>query len=184
MYWLSAMYMRIRGWKVVGDLPEDRKFVALGAPHTSNLDFLIFLGVLRHFNRRARFIGKKSLFVGPFGWIMRRLGGIPVDRTRPEGLVGQVVAAFDAADEMILVIAPEGTRSRSEGWKSGFYRIAQAAGVPIVPAAVEGPKRTATVGPAFHPTGDLEADFEILREFYAGRIGIRPGNETPVVPTL
>lgn len=180
MYWLAKRFLRLRGWTIEGEFPPDSKFVAIGAPHTSNFDFIVFLGVLGHFNRRARYIGKHSLFVGPLGWIMRKLGGIPVNRNRSGGLVDQVVEAFDAADEMILVIAPEGTRSRSETWKSGFHNIALAAGVPIVPASVNGPDRVATIGKPVWPSEDVVGDMGSFREFYEGVVGVRPGNETPV----
>jgi 1-acyl-sn-glycerol-3-phosphate acyltransferase len=113
MYWLAKHYLRFRGWTINGTFPPDPKFIAIGAPHTANFDFIVFLGVLGHFGKRARFIGKASLFKGPLGWLMRKLGGIPVQRDHPEGLVGQTVAAFAEADEMILVLAPEGTRGRS-----------------------------------------------------------------------
>ncbi len=181
MYRLSTMWLKLRGWKIEGDFPSEKKFIALGAPHTSNFDFVVFLGVLGHFGKRARFIGKHTLFWGPFGWVMRRLGGIPVRRDRPEGLVDAVVEAFESAEDMILVIAPEGTRSKGTMWKSGFYRIASAAGVPIVPASVDGPGRTATVGKPIQVTGDVVADMDRLRAFYQSISGIRPGNETPIL---
>lgn len=180
MYWLAKHYLRLRGWRIEGAFPEDPKFLAIGAPHTSNFDFMVFLGVLGHFGKRARYIGKNSLFWGPLGWLMRKLGGIPVRRDRPEGLVEQTTAAFAAADEMILVVAPEGTRSKGTRWKSGFYRIASAARVPIVPASVNGVDRVATIGPPIWASGDVPADMDRLRAFYRGVEGIHPGNETPV----
>lgn len=180
MYWLAKTYLRLRGWRIEGSFPPDPKFVAIGAPHTSNLDFIVFLGVLGHFGRRASYIGKDSLFWGPLGWLMRMLGGIPVHRNHPEGLVEQVSAAFEQSDTMILVIAPEGTRSRAATWKSGFYRIAEATGVPIVPASVNGPDRVATIGPPIRVSGRVTDDMDRLRSFYEGVEGIRPGNETPI----
>ena len=181
MYWLAKWYLRLRGWRVDGAFPSDPKFIAIGAPHTSNFDFLIFLGVLGHFKRRANFIGKHSLFWGPLGWLMRKLGGIPVQRHSGGGLVEQAVAAIEAADEMILVIAPEGTRSKADMWKSGFYRIANDANIPIVPASVNGVERVATVGAPLRVTSDLKADMDSFRAFFDGVVGIRPGNETPVL---
>lgn len=180
MYWLAKHFLRLRGWRIEGDFPPDPKFIAIGAPHTSNFDFIVFLGVLGHFGKRARFIGKASLFKGPLGRLMHRLGGIPVRRDRPEGIVEQTAAAFAGADEMILVIAPEGTRSKADRWKSGFYHMAVAAGVPILPAAVNGPEKTAVVGVPLMPTGDVSADMDKIRSFYRGVDGIRPGNETPI----
>ena len=181
MYSLAKWFLQLRGWRIEGEFPPDPKFVAIGAPHTSNFDFIVFLGVLGHFNRRARYIGKHSLFVGPLGWLMRKLGGIPVNRRGAGGLVDQVVEAFAAADEMILVIAPEGTRSRSKAWKSGFHNIARAAGVPIVPASVNGADRIATVGPPVVPSEDVVADMNQFRDFFGGVVGSRAGKETPIV---
>ena len=180
MYWLAKHYLRLRGWTIKGAFPPDPKFLAIGAPHTSNFDFIVFIGVLGFFGRRARFIGKSSLFWGPFGWMMRKLGGIPVHRNRPEGLVEQTAAAFEESKEMILVVAPEGTRSRATMWKSGFYRIAVASGVPIVVASINGPEKVVIVGPPLRPSGDVAADMDKIREIYGGVQGVRPGNETPI----
>ena len=181
MYWLAKHYLRLRGWTINGTFPPDPRFIAIGAPHTSNFDFIVFLGVLGHFGRRARFIGKASLFKGPLGWLMRRLGGIPVQRDHPEGLVGQTAAAFEESEEMILVLAPEGTRERSTMWKSGFYHIALAAEVPVLPASISGPDKTVTIGSPLTASGDLTADMDAIRASFDGVEGIQPGNETPVL---
>jgi len=154
--------------------------VVIGAPHTSNLDFVVFLGVLGHLGVRATFIGKHTLFRGPLGWVMRKLGGIPVQRDRPEGLVEQVVEAFAQTSHMILVLAPEGTRSRGTSWKTGFHHIASSAGLPIVPASINGPDRVATIGAPMWTSDDIDADMDRLREFYAGIEGMKPGNENPI----
>ncbi|HEY6636010.1 MAG TPA: 1-acyl-sn-glycerol-3-phosphate acyltransferase, partial [Acidimicrobiia bacterium] len=120
MRWLSLRVMRALGWTIVGSLPDVPKFVIIGAPHTSNWDFFLFLGTIQHFGIRVKFLGKLSLFRWPFGWMFRKVGGIPVDRTRGGGIVAQVKQAFADADELILVIAPEGTRGAAPHWKSGF----------------------------------------------------------------
>jgi 1-acyl-sn-glycerol-3-phosphate acyltransferase len=175
---LALWWCRFRGWTVVGERPTDAKYVVIGAPHTSNFDFLVFLAAVHHFDIPARYIGKHTLFRWPFGGLMRRLGGIPVRRDTSQGLVEQVVAEFANADEIALVVAPEGTRSRADHWHSGFYRIAVGAGVPIVCGYVDGPSKTVGLGLTIHLTGDVRADMDRIREFYAGKAGYRPGNES------
>jgi 1-acyl-sn-glycerol-3-phosphate acyltransferase len=157
-----------------------RKFVVIAAPHTSNWDFLLFLAVVHHFGIRARVIGKASLVRWPFGSLMRRLGVIPVRRDAPQGLVDQVVATFGAVEDLALTIAPEGTRKWASHWHSGFYRIAVAAGVPIVLAFIDGDRSVAGLGPILEPTGDIEADMELIRDFYLPIRGIRPQKGGPI----
>lgn len=157
-----------------------RKFVVIAAPHTSNWDFLLFLAVVHHFRIQARVIGKDTLVRWPFGSLMRRLGVIPVRRDAPQGLVDQVVAAFADTEDLALTITPEGTRSRAPHWHSGFYRIALAAGVPIVMAFIDGDRRIAGLGPTLDPVGDIEADMELIREFYVPIRGIRPEKRGPI----
>jgi 1-acyl-sn-glycerol-3-phosphate acyltransferase len=180
MRWLSYRIATALGWRVRGELPDVPKMVILGAPHTSNWDFFLFLAVLHHFDITVRFLGKHSLFRWPLGFMFRKVGGIPVDRTRSGGIVGQVKAAFDAADEMILVIAPEGTRSAAPSWKSGFVEIAEAATVPVVLAGVHGVNKTVTIGPALD-VGESRASFmDLVRGFYADQPGIKPEGKGPV----
>lgn len=175
LYVCSRLFLAIIGWRVVDEKPDVRKAVLLAAPHTSNWDFPIFLasaGVLR---LEARFLGKHTLFKGRFGWFFHWAGGIPVDRTggNPGAVVDQAVAAFKAQDHLILTIAPEGTRSKVNEWKTGFYRIAHGAGVPIIPAYVDARTKTIGFGKPFEPTGDMTKDINTLREFYANKQGIR-----------
>jgi 1-acyl-sn-glycerol-3-phosphate acyltransferase len=180
MRWLARTWYRLRGWKMVGQKPAIPKCVVLGAPHTSNGDFFAFLAVASHFDLPARYIGKHTLFRPPFGGLMRRLGGIPVRRDSKQGLVAQVTAAFEHARSMALVIAPEGTRGRADHWKSGFYRIATAAGVPIVCGFVDHSTKTLGLGPTIFPSGDIEADMNQIRAFYSGKTGKHPERTTPI----
>ena len=180
MRWLANRFMRLRGWQFIGERPPHRKFVAIGAPHTTNWDFMLFLAVISHFGVPARAIGKHTLFRWPFGGLMRRLGLIPVRRDGGEGLVQQMVEEFNATEEMALIIAPEGTRKRAEFWKSGFYRIATAAEVPIVLAFIDFPSKTAGIGSILYPSGDIAADMEQIREFYAPFRGLHPENQGPI----
>ena len=146
------------GWTPSGEFPPYRKFVLMGASHTSNWDFLVFLGTVKALGRQVRFIGKLSLFKWPMGDFMRALGGVPVDRSSPQDLVSQIVAQFDSHEDFVLVIAPEGTRSATSRWRTGFYQIALKAGVPIVCAGPDYPSKRGVIGPVIHPTGDMEAD--------------------------
>ncbi len=179
MRWLARWWYRFRGWSIVGERPTEPKYVVIGAPHTSNNDFLVFLAAVSHFHLPARYIGKHTLFRWPFGGLMRRLGGIPVRRDTGQGLVEQVVAEFARVDEMALVIAPEGTRGRAEYWHSGFYRIAAGAHVPIVCGFVDYATKTFGLGPTIHPSGDVRVDMDQIRAFFAGKQGRHAGDETP-----
>ena len=134
--------MRLIGWHVDGKLPNIPKYVLIGAPHSSNWDFVLFLGVIFTLRAHARYMGKAELFVFPIGWLFRYLGGYPVDRKKSTGLVAQMVEAVKAEDKFILTIAPEGTRHYVSDWKRGFYHIAKGAEVPIVMAQVDGKHKT------------------------------------------
>lgn len=162
---LIALYRR-SGWKPDGWLPPDRKFVIMGASHTSNWDFLVFLGTVHALGRQVRFIGKHSLFKWPLGGFMRALGGVPVDRSSPQDLVSQIVDQFEAHDDFALVVAPEGTRSRTTDWKTGFYQIALRAGVPIVCAGPDYPSKRGVIGPVIRPTGNYASDLAPAFAFF------------------
>jgi 1-acyl-sn-glycerol-3-phosphate acyltransferase len=164
--WLLLQWFRRRGWTISGTLPPDPKFVLMGASHTSNWDYLVFLGAVPALGRKVHFIGKQSLFRWPLGGFMRALGGIPVDRSSRQDLVSQVVSQFDAHDDFILVVAPEGTRSRTTEWKTGFYQIALKAGVPIVAAGPDFPTRRGVFGPVIRPTGDYAEDMRPAFAFF------------------
>jgi 1-acyl-sn-glycerol-3-phosphate acyltransferase len=174
------MYFRLRGWEYIGVRPDAPKFVAIGAPHTSNWDFVILLAVASHFGFRPKTIGKETLVRGPLGGLMKSLGLIPLRRDSGQGMVEQMARAFANASELALVLAPDGTRGAEPYWRSGFYQIALAAGVPIVPARVDAGRKQAGLGTAFLPTGDVSADMDRLRDFYAGAVGFKPGGESTV----
>jgi 1-acyl-sn-glycerol-3-phosphate acyltransferase len=166
--------MRLAGWRVDGKFPDIPKFILIGAPHTSNWDFVLFLGVILHLKADARFMGKAELFHPPYGWFFYWCGGVPVDRKKSTGLVDQMVEACKRSKNFILVIAPEGTRYHVREWKRGFYHIAVKAGIPIVMAKVDGKHKTVHVGEVFHPAGDAEADMKSIQEAFAGIEGINP----------
>jgi len=170
--WLVHRLLTLRGWRFLGVLPDDPKMIIIGAPHTTNWDFLLFMGALRAYRMKVRFVGKDGLFRWPFGYFFRALGGIPVSRSRPGGVVGQVVREFEEADRMILVIAPEGTRRAAPTWKSGFIHIARGAGVPVVPASVDFTSREVELGAAIPVTDDIVGFMDQLRVFYEGKRGL------------
>ena len=158
--------MRLAGWRFTGELPDLPKLVIAVAPHTSNWDFVVGVMALWSLDIKLSFIGKHTLFRGLFGRWLRSLGGIPADRTKAHGLVGEVVDAFNAADRMILALSPEGTRAADKGFKSGFLHIASGANVPIVLAYFDFPNRQVGFGPLFTPSGDTERDMKAVLEFY------------------
>jgi 1-acyl-sn-glycerol-3-phosphate acyltransferase len=171
---LARFIMRLTGWRVTGKLPDLPKFVLIGAPHTSNWDFVLFLGVIFSLRANVRFMGKAELFRSPFGWFFYYCGGVPVDRKKSTGLVEQMVEACNKAERFILTIAPEGTRHHVSAWKRGFYHIATGAGIPIVLAVVDGKHREVRIGQVFQPTEDMEADMQAILGFFEGVVGINP----------
>lgn len=166
--------MRLAGWRVDGKLPDIPKFLLVGAPHTSNWDFLLFLGVVFHLKEDVRFMGKAELFRSPIGWFFYYCGGIPVDRSKSTGLVEQMVEACNKAETFKLTITPEGTRKYVREWKRGFYHIAQGAGIPLVFAKVDGKQKTIRVGETFYLTNDIEADMQAIQGAFKGMVGINP----------
>lgn len=173
-YFLARFWMRFFGWRIVGRLPEIPKFVLIGAPHTSNLDFLLFLGVIFSLRANVRFMGKAELFRFPVGWFFRYCGGVSVDRKRSTGLVDQMVKVSNESKKFILTIAPEGTRHQVSEWKRGFYFIAKEAAIPIVLAVVDGKHKEVRIGQVFHPTDNVEADMKTIQGYFAGVTGIHP----------
>jgi len=172
-YFAKGM-LRLAGWHIDGTLPDLPKFVLIGAPHTSNWDFVLFLGVIFSLRANVRFMGKAELFRFPIGWFFRYCGGVPVDRKKSTGLVEQMVKASNESEKFILTIAPEGTRHYVQEWKRGFYHIAESAGIPIVMAVVDGRHKTVRIGQMFQPTEDIEVDMKAIQGFFAGVIGIHP----------
>jgi len=159
------------GWKVEGSFPPElKKYIIAVAPHTSNWDFPV--GVLARSVlkiEKAKFLGKNSLFKPPFGWFFRWLGGYPVDRSAHHDMVQQVIDIFNAHDEFVLALAPEGTRKKVDKLRTGFYFIAKGARVPIIPCGFDFERKTVVVGNPFYTAENQEGDLNFLMEFY-GRI--------------
>jgi 1-acyl-sn-glycerol-3-phosphate acyltransferase len=166
--WLSSY-----GWRIEGGAPDVRKAVIVAAPHTSNWDLPFTLAVAAALGIHISWMGKHTLFRPPFGALMRGLGGLSVDRGSPHGVVGEAIELLKRHDDLFLVIAPAGTRSETDRWKTGFYRIAQGAGVPIVLGFLDYGAKVAGLGRVFTPTGDVERDMEEIRAFYAPMRGKR-----------
>ncbi len=164
---------RLKGWSVAGQAPGVRKCVILGAPHTSNWDFVYFLGVTDYFGFKPGFMGKLSLFMGPLGRFMHDMGGVPVDRSGVRNVVDSIAAEFARRDDLMLVIAPEGTRSGAYGWRSGFYHIAMAAGVPVVCGWFDLARRRGGLSAPMDMTGDYPADMARIAGFYQS---VMPGH--------
>jgi 1-acyl-sn-glycerol-3-phosphate acyltransferase len=169
-------------WHLVTEPAPGRPSVIAAAPHTSNWDFVLMLAIAWSVGLKFAWLGKASLFRGPAGPLMRALGGIPVDRARPAGVVDGVLARIRAGEIFSLIITPEGTRGGAKYWKSGFYRIAREAGMPVTFGYVDRRTRSVGLGPTIDLTGDVTADMEAVRAFFAGKVGVRPG--TPAVPRL
>ncbi len=165
--WAIVAWFKRQGWAVEGTAPLPRKFVVIAAPHTSNWDFIYFIGAADGLNLDLSFMGKNSLFRWPFARMMREMGGIPVDRSKSNNVVDQMAAEFAKRDEFMLTIAPEGTRGSVRQWKTGFYHIALKAGVPIVCGMMDYRRKVVGLGPAMMPTGDYAKDMVPLSAFYA-----------------
>ena len=180
-YFLGKTVYKLIGWRIEGNMPADlRKAVVIVAPHTSNWDFPVGLFASFYLNLSGYWVGKHTLFRWPMGILMRRLGGVPINRSASKNFVKQIAEYFKKYDDFRLIIAPEGTRKKAERWKTGFYHIAREASVPIVCAYIDFKRKVSGIGPIIQPTGDIQKDFELIREFYA-TIGAKiPENVTPI----
>lgn len=172
--WLSRIFRKAlvgiykrHGWRAYGNVPEPRKFVLIAAPHTSNWDFVYFLGLTDELGIKPHFMAKTSLFRWPFTNFMLDMGGVPVDRSSNKNYVQQMIDEFHRRQEFMLTIAPEGTRGTVKAWKTGFYHIAMGAGVPLVVGMMDYASRSGGLGPAIWPTGDYAADMKKIAEIYA-----------------
>lgn len=173
---LASLVLRLFGWTAVGEVP--RTGILVGAPHTSNWDFVMMLLVMWRGGVTPRVLVKKELFRGPLGWLLHRLGGIPIDRDDPGGVVRELVREARSGEPFLLILAAEGTRERGEYWKSGFWRIARTTKLPISLAFIDGPTRTTGFGPTITATPDVVADMDVVRAFYRDKRGIHPERRT------
>jgi 1-acyl-sn-glycerol-3-phosphate acyltransferase len=177
---LALLAMRLFGWKFTGeDFPTERKFVLIVAPHTSNWDFPVGVMAMYAIGLRGTFLGKDSLFKGPLGPLMRFLGGFPVDRASKNDVVTQTVDLVKRLDRVIIVLSPEGTRKRTERWRTGFYWIAHNAGIPICPVAFDFKRKEFRFFPLFRTTGDAERDVNLLRSYFSPEMAFDPAKYSP-----
>lgn len=159
-------------------MPDARAGILIGAPHTSNWDFLAMVLITWQAGITPKFLGKKELFTFPLGVLTRAFGGIPVDRSAAHALIPELTGRVAAGEEFFLVVAPEGTRSKGRYWKSGFYRLAMDTGLPVTLGFIDRATRTAGFGPTLQLTGEVSADMDLIRAFYADKNGIHPARRT------
>jgi len=169
--WLGRCVLWLGGWRMVGTFPDVPKLVVILAPHSSNWDAVIGLAAKMALGVNIHALGKAQLFWWPLGAVLRRLGVVPVDRSQPHGVVDQAVQLIQRSKCCWFVLAPEGTRQRVERWKTGFWKIASAAGVPILPTYLHYPEKRIGIGEVFIPGADMHADMQALREWYRPWIG-------------
>lgn len=169
---IAHTLLRLSGWTLVGKIPP--KGILVGAPHTSQWDFLAFLVIAWANGVQPKVLVKQSFFKGPLGPILRAAGGIALDRANPGETIRALLKDVDNHPAFLLTVAAEGTRTPVEYWKAGFYRISQQTGLPIALGFVDGPTKTLGIGPSFTPSGDVVADMDRVRAFYADKHGLRP----------
>lgn len=173
----SRFILRSIGWKLAEEMPPEPKYILVGAHHTSNWDWVIGFFMMASLGLKPRWVGKDSLFRGIAGSIMRGLGGISVVRGAKDNFVNQLISVYNNSKEIVVAIAPEGTRKYVDHWKTGFYHIANGAQVAIAMAFVDYSNKICGIGGYFTPSDNLKADMQILREFYAGVAGKFPENQ-------
>lgn len=177
---LSYAILNMLGWRVEGQLPEEKKVLIIGAPHTSNWDFPLTLLVLSAIGLRFSWVAKHTLFKGPVGHFLKAIGGIPVNRGKGSGFLTGMVNAFSKSEKLLLAIAPEGTRAKTDHWKAGFYHIAVKADVNICLGFLDYPTKTIGLGPTIKVSKDIAHDFEKIRNFYHDKKGIHPDQQCSI----
>ena len=165
---ILVWFYRKRGWKAEGRLPTERRFILVAAPHTSNWDFVNFLGLTEDLGLYPRFMAKESLFRWPWRNFLFDMGGVPVERSSRQNYVQQMIEEFGRRDDFVLTVAPEGTRSHASEWKTGFYHIAVGANVPIILGFMDYARKTGGIGAVIQPSGNFARDMKKMAEFYAG----------------
>jgi len=174
----SNWILKKLGWTLHVDMPEIDKFVAIAAPHTSNWDFPLGILAAKAIKLKVHWMGKHSMFRWPFGWFFRAIGGTPIQRDGGQYYMQQMTDLFNRSDSLVLALAPEGTRSKTDHWKTGFHSIARAANVPVLMAYLDYENKQVGIGGLFYPGDDIDADFCLIREYYRDRRGKNPENES------
>lgn len=171
---ITRALFKLLGWQYEGNFPNQPKLVLVGAPHTSNWDFFLAMGIMFSLGIHMSWLAKHTFVGGPLGPILRRLGGIPVDRRASNGLVEQIVDAYNQRDRLLLAVSPEGTRSKVQRWRTGFYYMALGAGVPILPVVADYGRKVVRLGELVWPSGDLEEDMARIKANFANVRGKNP----------
>lgn len=166
--------LKLSGWKISGSLPTEHQFLAIVGPHTSNWDFIIGVLARGALGAKVNFLGKHQLFIPPWGWFFKAIGGTPVDRRKSNNLVDGVVHLYQTDPSFSLALAPEGTRSPVKRWKTGFYHIASKAGVPIVTVGLNFGSKTVVIPNGLDTSDDMEFDMEQIIRFYRSIEGRHP----------
>ncbi len=179
---LAATSLHLVGWRFESDLPPEKKYVCLAVPHTSNWDGLLLVALLQSVGLDMQWMIKDAWLKGPLGPVMRRVGAVAINRDKATNVVDQMIEQFRKRDRFVLGIPPEGTRSRADHWKSGFYHIARGANVPVVPGYLDFGRKRAGLGPAIRMTGDVRADMDKIRAFYQEKnpIAYEPAHFGPI----
>ncbi|MBC8191291.1 MAG: lysophospholipid acyltransferase family protein [Candidatus Marinimicrobia bacterium] len=178
---LGKIWLKLTGWKYEGHLPTRGKYILICEPHTSNWDFIFLLAAMFMDRIKVSWLGKHTLFKKPFGGFMKWLGGIPIDRRSTHGVVEQIADHFAANENLMIALAPSGTRAKRDHWKSGFYHMAYSAQVPLLLGYVDFPTKTVGTGPLINLSGDIKKDMDMLREFYADIRGDHPELESDII---
>ncbi|MFT5211321.1 MAG: 1-acyl-sn-glycerol-3-phosphate acyltransferase [Flavobacterium sp.] len=173
-YYLGKTIIKLSGWKIKGGPAQSKSMIIIAAPHTTNWDLVYLLGAAYSFRLSIHWLGKSNLFVPLFGSFMRFLGGIPVERSKQNNMVAQLAERINNSDGLAIVVPPAGTRAYTDYWKSGFYRIALEADIPIVCGYLDFPKKEAGLGLSFKLSGNITEDMDKIRDFYADKVGKYP----------
>ena len=181
MRWLALLVLKLTGWKAEGQKPELPKYVIIAAPHTSNWDFVYIVCLSFVYRIKPRIMVKNTWFFWPLGPVFRWLGAVPIDRSRSTKVVGQSIEAFQQQEELILAVAPSGTRKKVSNWKTGFYHIANGANVPMVLGFLDYRRKRGGFGPTIQPSGDIHGDMAKISNFYQDITGRHPKKKSPVL---
>ena len=175
---VSRLILKLIGWELDERVPESQRYVMIGYPHTSNWDFILGMLAKWALGLPINWVAKHSMFWGPFKPMFIAMGGVPLDREKTTGFIQKNIKLFAEKEHFILGLMPEGTRSKTDHWKTGFYHIAHGANVPIVMAYLDYKNKVIGIGDMLETSGDIHADFEIIKTFYEDKTGYRPEHQS------
>jgi len=178
---ISRIILKVLGWQLDLQLPQEKKYVLIAYPHTSNWDFVMGMLAKWAMSMPLNWVAKQSLFWGPFRPLFIAMGGVPVDRDKASGFIQKNIELFESREQFVLGLMPEGTRSKTNAFKTGFYHIANGANVPVVLAYIDYRDKKMGVGKVIETCGDIDKDFLIIKEFYQDAVGYNPENQGALV---